>query len=80
MHALFSTLARIATGKNYVFMPMGKLFRSKKVVHCPETEQPAKILIDATPSPSGKAKKKPFSIRNCSLWPKSKGCTRSCEK
>jgi len=80
MNDLFSTLARIATGKNYVFLPMGKLFRSKKVVHCPESDQPAEILIDATPSPSSKLKKKLFSIRNCSLWPKRKGCTESCEK
>jgi hypothetical protein len=80
MNALFSMLARIAIGKQYVFTPMGKLFRSKKVVICPESGQPAEILVDATPSPSAKAKKKLFSIRNCSLWPKRKGCTQSCEK
>jgi hypothetical protein len=25
-----------------------------------------------------KPKKKPFSIRSCSLWPKKKGCTQGC--
>lgn len=80
MNALFSALARIATGNNYVFMPMGKLFRSKKVVHCPEADQPAEILVDTNPSPSSQPRKKLFSIRNCSLWPKRKGCTESCEK
>jgi hypothetical protein len=80
MNALFSTLARMATGKQYVFMPMGKLFRSKKVVKCPEFDQPAEILVDTNPSPSSKPRKKLFSIRNCSLWPKRKGCTESCEK
>lgn len=80
MNALFSTMARLASGRHYVFMPMGKLFRSKKVVKCPEIGQPAEILVDSTPGPSSKPKKKPFSIRNCSLWPKRKGCTESCEK
>ena len=80
MNALFSTLVRTALGKRYVFMPMGKLFRSKKVVRCPESDQPAEILVDATPSASPTPKKKGFSIRNCSLWPKQKGCTQTCEK
>ncbi|MBM2804251.1 MAG: hypothetical protein HW419_2144 [Deltaproteobacteria bacterium] len=80
MNALFSTLARMAIGKHYVFMPMGKLFRLKKIVKCPESDQPAEILVDSTPGPSSKPKKKPFSIRNCSLWPKRKGCMQSCEK
>ena len=80
MNNLFSTLARMATGRHYVFMPMGKLFRSKKVVRCPESGQPAEIIVDTTPSTSSKPKKKLFSIRNYSLWPKKKGCTQSCEK
>jgi hypothetical protein len=80
MNGLFSTIARLAIGRHYVFMPTGKLFRSKKVVKCPEIDQPAEILVDTTPGPSSKPKKKPFSIRNCSLWPKRKGCTQSCEK
>ena len=80
MHSLFSTLARFAFARCYVFMPMGKLFRSKKVVKCPESDQPAEILVDTNPSPSSHPRKKLFSIRNCSLWPKRKGCTESCEK
>jgi hypothetical protein len=80
MSSLLSMLARFALGRSYVFMPMGKLFRSKKVVRCPEFDQPAEILVDTTPSRSSKPRKKLFSIRNCSLWPKRKGCTESCEK
>jgi len=80
MNALFSTMARLASGRHYVFMPMGKLFRSKKVVKCPETDQPAEILVDTNPSRSSKPREKLFSIRNCSLWPKRKGCTESCVK
>jgi hypothetical protein len=80
VNALFSTLAKLAIGRRGVFMPIGKLFRSKKVVKCPEFDEPAEILVDATPSPSAKPKKKLFAIRNCSLWPKRKGCTQSCKK
>lgn len=80
MNALFSMFARVAIGKHYVFMPMGKLFRSKKVVKCPESGEPAEILVDTSPGSPLKPKKKLFSIRNCSLWPKRKGCTQSCEK
>jgi hypothetical protein len=61
-------------------MPMGKLFRSKKVVKCPETGEAAEILVDTSPGARLKPKKKRFSIRNCSLWPKRKGCTQTCEK
>ena len=78
MNKLFATLARSALGKHYVFMPMGKLFRLKKVVSCPESDQPAEILVAATPSASSTPKKKRLSIRNCSLWPKRKGCMQSC--
>jgi hypothetical protein len=80
VNRFFSTFAKGFIAGRYVFMPMGKLFRSRKVVKCPESDQPAEILVETTPSPSGKPKKKRFSIRDCSLWPKRKGCTQSCEK
>lgn len=80
MNGLFLTIARLTIGRRYVFMPMGKIFRSKKVVKCPESDQLAEILVDTNPSPSSQPRKKLFSIRNCSLWPKRKGCTESCEK
>ncbi|HXG52481.1 MAG TPA: hypothetical protein VNN77_13880 [candidate division Zixibacteria bacterium] len=78
MNTFLSTLARLALGRRDVFMPMARRYRSRKVVECPEFDQPAEILIDRAPSPSGKPKKKQFSIRSCSLWPKRKGCTQSC--
>ena len=80
MNALFSMLARLATGRRYVFMPMAGRFHIKKVVKCPESDQPAEILVDRAPGSTSKPKKKLFSIRNCSLWPKRKGCTQTCEK
>lgn len=80
MNHLFLTLARMGLGRCYVFMPMKKLFRIKKVVKCPELDQPAEIVVDAPPNASSKLQKKLFSIRNCSLWPKRKGCTQGCER
>jgi hypothetical protein len=80
MNGLFSTLVRTALGNRYVFMPMGKYFRTKKIVKCPEAGQPAAILVDTNPGPSSKPRRRVFSIRNCSLWPKRKGCTQSCAK
>lgn len=59
-----------------VFLPMASRYRYKKVVKCPETDQPAEILVDA--SLSSRSRKKPLTIRNCSLWPKKKGCTENC--
>jgi hypothetical protein len=80
VNTLFSTLAWLATGRRYVFMPMASRFHIKKVVKCPEFDQPAEILVDRAPGATSKPKKKLFSIRNCSLWPKKKGCTQTCEK
>ena len=64
MNALFSALARRTIGRCYVFMPMGKIFRSKKVVKCPESDQPAEVLVDASPDSPSKPKKRFFSLRN----------------
>jgi len=80
VNTLFSLLARLAMGRCYVFMPMASRFHIKKVVKCPESDQPAEILVDRTPGSTSRPKKKLFSIRNCSLWPKRKGCTQTCEK
>lgn len=64
----------------FVFLPMAKRYRSRKIVTCPETGQPAEILIDAAHAPALRRKKRSLTIRNCSLWPKRKGCTRNCLK
>jgi len=80
VNSLYSSLAWLATGRRYVFMPMASRYHIKKVVKCPESDQPAEILVDRTPSFTSKPRKKLFSIRNCSLWPGRKGCTEACEK
>ena len=74
MNDLLTILETIAIGMLYVFQPGASRYRYKKVVECPETDQPAQVLIDAFP----RSKKKPVTIRNCSLWPKRKGCTQGC--
>jgi hypothetical protein len=33
-----------------VFLPMAKRRRKKQIVRCPETDQPAQILVDTAPS------------------------------
>ena len=63
-----------------VFLPLASRYRHKQVVKCPETDQPAEILVDASRVSLSGSKRKPLTIRNCSLWPQRKGCTRSCLK
>jgi hypothetical protein len=72
MNAFIKALAAAASGRVYVFQPMAKRYRLKKIVNCPETDQAAEILFDAYPG------KQLSSIRNCSLWPSRRGCTQRC--
>jgi len=78
MYKLISMIPKLAVGPLYVFRPMASRYRYKKIVKCPETDERAEILVDAAPSVTPKPRKKAFSIRNCSLWPRKKGCTESC--
>jgi hypothetical protein len=59
-----------------VFLPMAKRHRRTQVVKCPETDEPAEILVDT--SPWYRFRKIGATIRRCSLWPKRKGCTERC--
>lgn len=78
MDAISMIVAMLAIGGLLVFFPMASRYRYKKVVKCPETDQPAEILVDASPSSSSRSGKKLLTIRACSLWPKRKGCTQNC--
>jgi hypothetical protein len=75
---LLMLVSLITIGCLFVFIPMSSRYRYKKVVKCPETDLPAEILVDAYPSSLAGRRKKPLSIRKCSLWPKRKGCTQTC--
>jgi hypothetical protein len=66
----------MATLMMMVFLPMTKSHRTEKVVRCPDAGQPAQILVDT--GPWYRFRKMRASIRNCSLWPKRRGCTESC--
>jgi len=61
-----------------VFRPMRSRYRYRKIVKCLETAGSAEILIDAYPAGAHKGKRP--AVRDCSLWPKRKGCTQSCLK
>ena len=78
VNRLIATLGWLVIPRCYVFPPMASRYRCKRVVHCPDFDEPAEILVDRSPGSTLKPKKKPLSIRNCSLWPKGKGCTQSC--
>jgi hypothetical protein len=80
VNALVMNLGRLANIRSYVFQPMATRYRSRKVVHCPDFDEPAEILVDRSRVSALEPKKKTFSIRRCSLWPRGKGCTQSCEK
>lgn len=80
MNSLVKMLARLALGRSYVFRPMASRYRHKQIIKCPESGQPAQILVEALPSATSRPRKKPLSIRNCSLWPAKKDCTQSCIK
>ena len=78
MDAVLMIVAMLAVGGLFVFFPMASRYLYKRVVKCPETDEPAEILVDASPRFSSRSKKRPLAIRNCSLWPKRKGCTQNC--
>jgi hypothetical protein len=80
VNALIINLGRLAIRYSHVFQPMSARYRSRKVVRCPEFDEPAEILVDRSRRAALDPKKRTFSIRDCSLWPKGKGCTQSCEK
>jgi hypothetical protein len=74
VNILFSTLAKGFIGKHYVFMPMGKLVRSRKV-KCPESDQPAEILVDTTPVRQQPRK----ALRSKPAWPNAKVAQRAAK-
>jgi hypothetical protein len=60
------------------FPALASRFRYRKIVQCPETAAIARIVIDASPTSAPKFEKKRLIVRNCSLWPKRKGCAEDC--
>lgn len=54
-------------------------YRYRKVITCPEAHSLAEVNIDAGKAALGAAVGRPvLRVRNCSLWPKRKGCDENC--
>jgi hypothetical protein len=80
---LILAAAIIALGGLYVLLPLVihtfQRYRNKRVMTCPETESPAEINIDAQRAAFSSAFGRPLlKIKNCTLWPKKKGCDEDC--
>ena len=73
----------IALALLYVLLPLVihtfQRYRHKRVLTCPETEGLAEIDIDAPHAAFSSAFGEPLlRVRNCTLWPKKKGCREGC--
>ena len=84
MSTPFITVATIiALAVLLVLLPLAvhtfQRYRSKKVVRCPETKGLAEVDIDAPRAAFSSAFGKPrLRIKNCTLWPKRRGCGEGC--
>ena len=78
-----TTAAIISLGGLFVLLPLMvhtfKRYRHKKVVKCPETGGLAEVDIDAPRAAISSLFSKPLlRVKNCTLWPKKKGCREGC--
>jgi hypothetical protein len=54
-------------------------YRYQKVITCPEACSLAEVSLEAGQAALGVAVGRPvLRVRNCSLWPKRKGCEEKC--
>lgn len=77
--------AVVTLGVVYVLLPLVvhtfQRFRRRKVVTCPETEELVEVTLNAKRAALASAFHKPLlRVKNCSLWPKKKGCEEECVK
>lgn len=82
---LILAVSIIALGGLYVLLPLVihtyQRYRNKKALSCPETKGPAEVNIDAQRAAFSSAFGRPLlKIKNCTLWPKRKGCEEDCIK
>jgi hypothetical protein len=83
--ALITIAAVVALGGFYVLLPLVintfQRYRNKRVMTCPETEGLAEVDIDSRRAALTSAIGRPIlRIKNCTLWPKRKGCDEECIK
>lgn len=75
----------VALGVFYVTLPIFLDFfhryRQKRILRCPNTGDLVKVEIDASRAALSSLFGKPlFKVKNCTLWPKRKGCGEDCLK
>ncbi len=83
--ALITIAMVVALGGIYVLLPLMihtfQRYRNKRVMTCPETEGLAEVDIDSRRAALTSAIGRPLlRIKNCTLWPKRKGCDEECIK
>lgn len=67
----------------YVFFPVAahtfQQYRKKRVLRCPEEATLAEVNVDARHAAFSSTLGRPvLRVRNCSLWPKRRGCRERC--
>lgn len=83
--AFITMISVIVLGTLYVLIPVVsntyRRFHRRRVMTCPETESFAEINVDAqhaaVSSAFGRTR---LRIKDCTLWPKRKGCAERCLK
>ncbi len=83
--ALITIFMVVALGGLYVLLPLVihtfQRYRNKRVMTCPETGGLAEVDIDSRRAALTSAIGRPIlRIKNCTLWPKRKGCDEECIK
>jgi hypothetical protein len=83
--ALLTIAAVTALAIVYVLLPVFtyafQIYRQKKVLKCPEAAVLAEVDIDAPRAALSRVfGKHLLRVKNCSLWPKRKGCGQGCLK
>ncbi len=83
--ALITIAMVVALGGLYVLLPLVintfQRYRNKRVMTCPETGSLAEVDIDSRRAALTSAIGRPLvRIKNCTLWPKRKGCDEDCLK
>ena len=53
--------------------------RGKRVITCPETQQPAAVTVDSAHAALSALREKPdIRLATCSRWPERQGCNQAC--
>ena len=82
---LITMISVIALGVLYVLIPVAantyRRFHRRRGLRCPETGGFAEVDIDAHHAARSSAfGRMRLRIKNCTLWPKRKGCAERCLK